>query len=51
MNTNHIVIDFDITDEDGNKSAVMNVEAASLWPPTYAEYSKSKKRNSSALYL
>lgn len=37
---NHIVIDFDLTDEDGNKSAERNIEAASKWPPTYAEYSK-----------
>lgn len=40
---NHIVIDFDIKDETGQKSATLNAEAASLWPPTYAEYSKSKK--------
>ncbi len=40
---NHIVIDFDITDDTGNKSASLNIEAASLWPPTYSEYSKSKK--------
>jgi hypothetical protein len=38
---NHIVIDFDLTDADGNKSAERNLEAASQWPPTYAEYSKS----------
>lgn len=38
---NHIVIDFDIPDEDGNKSFERNVEAASKWPPTYAELSKS----------
>lgn len=38
---NHIVIDFDLTDEDGNKSREKNLEAASLWPPTYAEFSKS----------
>lgn len=37
---NHIVIDFDLRDEDGNKSAERNLEAASGWPPTYAEYSK-----------
>lgn len=38
---NHIVIDFDIPDEDGNKSFEKNLEAASKWPPTYAELSKS----------
>lgn len=38
---NHIVIDFDISDETGNKSFERNVEEASKWPPTYAELSKS----------
>ena len=38
---NHIVIDFDIPDEQGNKSFKRNVEEASKWPPTYAELSKS----------
>lgn len=38
---NHIVIDFDIQDEDGNKSFDLNVKEASKWPPTYAELSKS----------
>ena len=38
---NHIVIDFDIPDEYGNKSFEKNFEAASKWPPTYAELSKS----------
>ncbi len=38
---NHIVIDFDIPDEDGNKSLEKNVEEAGKWPPTYAELSKS----------
>ena len=38
---NHIVIDFDIPDEEGNKSFERNVEEASKWPPTYAELSKS----------
>lgn len=38
---NHIVIDFDIKGEDGNKSFEKNLEAASKWPPTYAELSKS----------
>ena len=38
---NHIVIDFDITGEDGKKSFERNLEAASKWPKTYAELSKS----------
>lgn len=38
---NHIVIDFDIPDEEGNKSFEKNVKEASKWPPTYAELSKS----------
>jgi energy-coupling factor transporter ATP-binding protein EcfA2 len=37
----HIVIDFDITDEDGNKSLDRNLEAAALWPDTYTEISRS----------
>lgn len=40
---NHIVIDFDIPDENGEKSLERNLEAASKWPPTYGEYSKSGK--------
>lgn len=38
---NHIVIDFDIPDDEGNKSFERNLEEASKWPPTYAELSKS----------
>lgn len=38
---NHVVIDFDIKDEEGNKSFERNIEAASRWPATYAELSKS----------
>lgn len=38
---NHIVIDFDIPDRDGNKSFELNLKEASKWPPTYAELSKS----------
>jgi hypothetical protein len=38
---NHIVIDFDIPDEEGNKCFKRNVEEASKWPATYAELSKS----------
>lgn len=37
----HIVIDFDLVDEQGNKSIDKNLEAAGTWPPTYAEFSKS----------
>ena len=38
---NHIVIDFDIPDDKGNKSFERNLEEASKWPPTYADLSKS----------
>lgn len=38
---NHIVIDFDIADKDGNKNFKQNLEEASKWPATYAELSKS----------
>lgn len=38
---NHIVIDFDIRDESGQKSFQKNLESAKEWPPTYAELSKS----------
>ena len=38
---NLIVIDFDIKDENGNKNFDKNLEAASKWPATYAELSKS----------
>ncbi len=38
---NHIVIDFDIKDENGEKSLEKNLEEASKWPPTYSELSKS----------
>lgn len=37
----YIVIDFDIPDEHGNKCFEKNLEAASKWPRTYAELSKS----------
>lgn len=37
---NHIVIDFDLKDKDGNKSFDLNYEAACKWPETYAEVSK-----------
>ena len=38
---NHIVIDFDMKDENGKKSFEKNLEAASKFPATYAELSKS----------
>lgn len=37
---NHIVIDFDLKDENGNKSLELNLQAAAKWPATYAELSK-----------
>lgn len=39
----HIVIDFDLKDSKGEKSLERNVSAASMFPPTYAELSKSGK--------
>jgi hypothetical protein len=41
--SHHIVIDFDLTDDNGNKSLEINLEAAAKFPPTYAEISKSGK--------
>lgn len=38
---NHIVLDFDLKDAEGNKSLELNLEAASQYPETYAEVSKS----------
>lgn len=40
---NHIIIDFDIQDENGNKDFEKNLEEASKWPRTYSEVSKSGK--------
>lgn len=40
---NHVVIDFDLVDEDGEKDLDLNIEEASKWPPTYTELSKSGK--------
>ncbi len=40
---NHIVIDFDLKDESGEKNLEMNLAAASKWPTTYAELSKGGK--------
>ena len=38
---NHIRIDFDFKDKDGNKDLKRNMEEASKFPPTYAEISQS----------
>lgn len=40
---NHIVIDFDLKNDKGEKDYTLNLEAASKWPPTYTEFSKSGK--------
>lgn len=40
---NHIVVDFDLVNEDGEKDLELNLRAASDWPATYAEVSKSGK--------
>lgn len=40
MPENHICIDFDLKDENGEKSLTKNLEAASKFPKTYAEVSK-----------
>lgn len=37
----HIVVDFDMKNENGEKDLSLNLEAANKWPPTYAELSKS----------
>ena len=36
----HVVIDFDLKDDTGQKSLLLNLEAASSWPSTYAELSQ-----------
>jgi hypothetical protein len=41
MPPNHIVIDFDLKDVNGTKALERNLEAASHWPSSYAEISKS----------
>ena len=38
---NHIVLDFDLKDENGEKSLEKNIEKASMFPPTYTEVSQS----------
>ena len=37
---NHIVIDFDLKNEKGEKDYDLNAAATASWPPTYAELSK-----------
>lgn len=37
----HVVIDFDLPDENGNKDLARNLQEAAKWPPTYAELSQS----------
>ena len=39
----HIVIDFDLKNDKGEKDILKNTEAASKWPKTYAEFSKGGK--------
>jgi len=36
----HVIIDFDLKDDTGEKSLLLNMEAASSWPSTYAELSQ-----------
>lgn len=38
---NHIVVDFDLQDLNGEKSLDLNLAEASKWPATYSEVSKS----------
>ena len=38
---NHIIIDFDLKNDKGEKDLILNIEAASKFPETYAELSKS----------
>ena len=40
MPENHIVLDFDLKDRNGNKSRELNLESIKDYPPTYAEFSK-----------
>lgn len=40
---NHIVLDFDLKDDTGEKSLELNIQAAMEFPTTYAEVSKSGK--------
>jgi phage/plasmid-associated DNA primase len=38
---NHIIIDFDLVDKEGNKDINANIREANKWPATYTEVSKS----------
>jgi hypothetical protein len=38
---NHVVIDFDLKEQNGHRGLERNLEAASSWPATYAELSQS----------
>lgn len=40
---NHIVIDYDLVDEDGEKDLEQNLREASKWPATYTEISQGGK--------
>ncbi len=40
LEPNHIVIDFDIKNDAGEKDISLNIAEASKWPPTYTEVSK-----------
>jgi hypothetical protein len=41
LGEDHIIIDFDLSDQNGQKSLAKNLEAANKWPKTYSELSKS----------
>lgn len=52
MPQNHIVLDFDIKNPvTGEKDLELNLEKASMYPPTYSELSKSWWRNPLTLYI
>lgn len=40
-NEHYIVVDFDLKNDEGKKDLLLNIEAASAFPPTYVETSKS----------
>jgi len=41
LEPNHIVIDFDLKNNEGDKDRDLNLKEAAKWPITYAEFSKS----------
>ena len=41
LDEHYIAVDFDLKGDDGKKSLERNLAAASAWPPTYVETSKS----------